>query len=79
MGRPPGRRVFRDTIAFRWQDADDVASDERFDSSHLIHDSEWLAVHLRQSYATPEHRHLKLNFNAEGTRDLLCTTVDRLK
>src|SRR5256885_1301359 len=51
--------VFRDTVAFKWQRAEHVAGDERFDSGHIIHDSEWLAEHVRQREATEEHQHLK--------------------
>ena len=69
--------VFRDTVAFKWQRAEHVADDERFDSSHIIHNSDWLAEHLRQREATEEHQHLKLNFNAAGVLEVLCIRADR--
>jgi hypothetical protein len=70
--------VFRDTVAFKWQRAEHVAGDERFDSGHIIHDSEWLAEHVRQREATEEHQHLKLNFNAAGVLEVICVGVDRV-
>jgi hypothetical protein len=67
---------FRSTIAFRWQGAEEVAPDERFDAAHVIHESEWLAENVRQNEATPAHRHLKLNFNAAGCLEVICESVD---
>jgi hypothetical protein len=67
---------FRSTIAFRWQRAENVGPDERFDAAHVMHESEWLAEHLRQNEATPDHRHLKLNFNAAGCLEVICESVD---
>ena len=67
---------FRATVAFRWQRAENVGPDERFDAAHLMRESEWLAEHLRQKEATPDHRHLKLNFNAAGCLEVICQSVD---
>jgi hypothetical protein len=69
---------FADVIALRWQEAEYLIDDlERYDSVHLVHDSLWLAEHERQqmTWANSNHRHLKLNFNAAGILEVLCTDV----
>lgn len=70
--------TFDDTIGVRWQEAEYFySSDERFDSAHLIEHSAWLREHERQAMAWADsgHRHLKLNFNAAGILEVLCTNV----
>lgn len=70
--------VFNDVIALRWQEAEYVIDDEeRFDSVHVVHDSLWLSEHERQHMTWPDsnHRHLKMNFNAAGILEILCTTA----
>ncbi len=72
------RVEFADVIAVRWQEAEYYIDDrERFDSVHLVHDSAWLAEHDRQNmtWEGSNHRHLKLNFNAAGILEVLCTDV----
>jgi hypothetical protein len=69
---------FSDVIAFRWQEAEYFIDEhERFDSTHVVHESAWLAEHERQNvtWQGSEHRHLKLNFNAAGILEILCTDV----
>lgn len=69
---------FSDVIAARWQEAEYVRDEhERFDSTHVVHESAWLAEHERQNitWDGAEHRHLKLNFNAAGILEVLCTDV----
>ncbi len=69
---------FDDVIAVRSQEAEySIDEDERFDSVHVVHDSAWLAEHVRQAatWAGSGHRHLKLNFNAAGVLEVLCTAV----
>jgi hypothetical protein len=63
---------FSDTVAFKWQRAEEVRSGERDDDAHAVNGSAWLAFHRHQNEATPEHRHLKLNFNAAGTLEVVC-------
>jgi hypothetical protein len=67
---------FREVVAFKWQRAELVGVDERFDAAHVIHDSEWLAEHVRQREATDAHRHLKPNFNAAGCFEIICGIVE---
>jgi hypothetical protein len=71
----PIRATFQGTVAFRWQRAERVNEGERFDSPNVVRESAWLAEHRRQSEATPEHRHLKLNFNAAGVLEVICLGV----
>ena len=69
---------FADVIAVRWQEAEYFLDEqERFDSAHVVMDSDWLAEHARQNmtWAGSQHRHLKLNFNAAGMLEVLCTEV----
>ena len=69
---------FENTIGFRYQLAGyKLSSEERFDSSHMIHESDWLKLHLDQNEAWdgPKWFHFKLNFNAGPTIEALCTGV----
>jgi len=69
---------FSDVIAVRWQEAEYVIDEgERFDSTHVVHESAWLGDHERQNvtWGGAQHRHLKLNFNAAGILEVLCTEV----
>jgi hypothetical protein len=59
----------RDTIAFRWQEAEYLLSDqERDDSCYEIIGSTWLRQHEEQhmTWEGPTFHHYKLNFNAAG-------------
>ncbi|MDA0137630.1 hypothetical protein [Solirubrobacter deserti] len=69
--------TFTDTVALRWQRADDVAPGEAYDGANEIADSPWLERHRQAGEATGEHRHLKLNFNAAGCLEVLCSAVAR--
>lgn len=74
----PVTLVFSDTIAVRWQEADYYVDDgDRDDSTVLVHDSPWLAEHEKQAmtWKNSGHRHLKLNFNAAGILEVLCSGV----
>lgn len=71
-----------DTIAVRWQEADwYVDEGDRFDGTFAVRNSAWLAEHTRQGvpFGDKPFRHLKMNFNAAGILEVLCTTtsVDR--
>lgn len=72
--------LFTDCIALRWQEAERFLDDaDRYDSTVLVHDSEWLQEHDRQGHTQMEgrqFRHLKLNFNAAGQLEVLCTSVE---
>ena len=63
---------FSDAVAFKWQRAEDVRPGEQWDGANVVTGSGWLAEHRLQSEAGPEHRHLKLNFNAAGCLDVIC-------
>jgi hypothetical protein len=70
---------FDDTIAVRWQSAEYLIDEnERFDSAHLVHGSAWLAAHERELELEPGHRHVKLNFNALGVLEVICTAIRRV-
>jgi hypothetical protein len=69
------RVVFSDTVAMRWQRADDTRPGETYDGANLVVDSPWLNQHRQQFEASIEHRHLKLNFNAAGCLEAICTKV----
>lgn len=71
---------FADCLALRWQEAERFVDEaDPYDSTVLIHDSEWLREHERQGHTHMggrQFRHLKLNFNAAGQLDVLCTSLD---
>ena len=72
--------VFENVIGVRWQEADHYyGPDDRYDSCFVITDSPWLAEHEQQgmTFGAVAFRHLKLNFNAAGILEVLCTTVRR--
>ncbi len=67
-----------DTIAFRWQRAEYyIDKTERFDSTHIVHNSEWLKAHEDQgeTWESVTFHHYKLNFNAAGILDIICTKI----
>ena len=74
--------AFADCIALRWQEAEQFLDDaDRYDATVVVHDSEWLQEHDRQGHTQMggrEFRHLKLNFNAAGQLEVLCTAVEVL-
>jgi len=66
------------TLGFRFQNAEYELSDsERFDSCHIIHDSQWVKEHLKQGEAWENETwcHYKLNFNAAGIVEVLCSNL----
>ncbi len=68
--------AFENTVGFRHQMADyTLCEGERFDSTHVIHGSEWLRVHRDQNQLWGDQPwiHYKLNFNAGGVVEVLCT------
>lgn len=71
--------VCHDVVALRWQEADRyVDENDRYDSTFVVQNSEWLAEHERQGvlFGTDEFRHMKLNFNAAGILEVLCTRTE---
>jgi hypothetical protein len=73
--------VCHDTIAFRWQEAEYLVSpEERFDSSYDVLGSAWLQQHQEQSMTREGIRfhHYKLNFNAAGILEMLCSRIERI-
>jgi hypothetical protein len=73
--------VSHDTLAFRWQEAEYVLSDqERDDSSYEISGSAWLQQHEEQGMTgegTVFH-HYKMNFNAAGVLEMICSRIERI-
>ena len=69
--------VCHDTAALRWQEAERQVDNERDDETFVVSNSTWLAEHERQGvlWGTKPFRHLKLNFNAAGTLEVLFTTT----
>jgi len=68
--------VCRDAIAVRWQEADRyIDANDRYDGTFVVRNSEWLAEHDRQRmlFGKEPFQHLKLNFNAAGILEVLCT------
>ena len=68
-------------IGFKYQWATyEYLSEERFDSSHIIHYSKWLQEHIRQGETWNEKKwcHYKLNFNAAGVMEILCSNMIKI-
>ena len=71
----------RDTLALRWQEAGYTLSDqERDDSTYEVIDSAWLRQHKDQSmtWEGPTFHHYKLNFNAAGILEMICSNIERI-
>ena len=67
-------------IAFRWQRAEyQIDENERFDSTHIVHNSKWLKLYNEQNETWPnaEFQHYKLNFNAAGILEIICTEIKK--
>jgi hypothetical protein len=68
-----------DTIAFRWQEAEyTLSQNERYDSSHEIINSVWLRQHEDQNmtWGGLTFHHYKLNFNAAGILEMICSRIE---
>jgi hypothetical protein len=71
--------VCRDTLAFRWQEAEYTLSDEeRNDSTYEVMDSAWLRQHVDQNmtWEGSTFQHYKLNFNAAGILEIICSKIE---
>jgi hypothetical protein len=72
--------VFVDAVSFRWERLEwKPIEGERFDSSHIIHGSEWLRLHFEQKEieASEGYRHYRLNFNAAGTLQVIAKEIKK--
>lgn len=72
---------FENTIGYRYQLAEYQLSDlERFDSTHIVNDSEWINIHFEQgeAWSSQQWYHYKFNFNAGGIIEVLCTGVQKI-
>lgn len=70
--------VCRNVIAVRWQEADTYIDEaDRYDATRVVANSAWLAEHDRLGclFGDDPFVHLKLNFNAAGILEILCTTT----
>lgn len=66
------------TLGFKFQNAEyELSESERFDSCHIVKDSDWVKEHLRQGEAWKGENwlHFKLNFNAAGIVEVLCSKL----
>ena len=67
---------FENTIGYRYQLAEySTCDNESYDSVHIIKNSDWLKTHREQNEAWDDVQwyHYKLNFNAGGVIEVLCT------
>lgn len=79
-GENPVHALFLDAVSHRWEQIEfKELKDERYDSSHIIHNSEWLREHLRQGTIVvgEGYRHYRFNFNACGTLQVLAKGIER--
>jgi len=70
------RVEFKNVLGFRFQEADYYNSNsERDDCCHIVRDSIWLQAHKDQGllWGDETWRHYKLNFNAGGIIEVLCS------
>lgn len=66
------RLVFKDALAFRWQDFDDLDEGIRDDVIYEVVGSQWLSRQSElQGVEADQYVHYKLCFNARGTLDVL--------
>jgi hypothetical protein len=64
-------------LSFRWQPIEYFHKDERPDSTYEIINSEWIKAHDDQGMIGSAQivRHFKLNFNAIGCLEVLCSEI----
>lgn len=68
---------FMGVPAFRWQEAEvQLEAAEPWDGEYELFGTEWLAKHTNGAtvYSGKGLRHLRLNFNAWGHFEVLCTS-----
>ncbi len=69
---------FENALGFKYQDAEYYNSEsERYDSCHIVENSEWLQLHENQSmtWENETWNQYKLNFNAGGVVEVLCSNI----
>ena len=64
---------FADSIAFKWQMAEELNPEERYDSCYEVLNSVWLKLHIdKEVIPTSEgYKHYKFNFNELGVFEVL--------
>lgn len=70
--------VFRDAVAFSWEQTDySLLDGERYDSTHIIHHSSWLQKYIAQNviFQREAYRHYRLNFNAAGILQVIAKDI----
>ena len=70
--------VFVDAISYRWDEIDwAFAEGERFDSSHVIENSDWMAEHLvKHAFSQDDgYKHYRLNFNVGGSLQVIARDI----
>lgn len=70
--------IFMDAVSYRWDEIDwAFVKEERFDCSHTIENSEWLAEHLSQNSFSPDdgYKHYRLNFNVGGSLQVIARDI----
>lgn len=72
----PQTAEFRDTLAFRWQEHDDVTT-PREDTTFQVLESSWLASQVADIPGREEFVHYKLCFNACGVLDIICKEIQK--
>lgn len=73
--------VFKNTVGFKFQEAEYKNSEsERDDCCHIVRESKWLQLHESQGllWSGETWNHYKLNFNAGGIVEVLCTDVVKI-
>ena len=71
--------LFKNVIALRWQAIQELLPDEPSDGTCEILNSEWLQAHQREGVIDIDQQfhHYRLNFNACGSFELICTHYRR--
>ena len=70
--------IFVNAISYRWDRLDwAYLEEERYDASHIIHNSDWLQQHVDQRSIENNERynHYRLNFNAAGTLQVIAREI----
>ena len=67
---------FPETLAFRWQEQDDVAT-PRDDMTYQVMNSQWLASQVSGMPGSDGYVHYKLCFNACGVLDIICKEIQK--
>ena len=77
----PVQVIFENTIGCRYQLGEyQICEGERFDSTHLIKNSQWLKRIQEQgeTWEGTQWSHYKLNFNGVGVLEVVCTAIRKV-